>query len=41
MPPNVDYHCTYAIEWVEINATWALTVIAAERTTLTSILNSL
>jgi hypothetical protein len=40
MPPNVGYHCTYAIEWVDIKATWALTVTTPERTTLTSILNT-
>ena len=36
LPPNGAYRCTYAIEWVTVKATWALTVTAAERAALVS-----
>ena len=38
LPPNVGYRCTYAMEWVAIKATWALTVTTPERSTLASVL---
>ncbi|MGE3448823.1 MAG: HNH endonuclease family protein [Microbacteriaceae bacterium] len=39
MPPNATYWCMYAIEWVNVKATWDLTVTSAERTTLNSVLS--
>ena len=39
-PPDQDYWCQYAIDWVRIKQTWKLTVIEAEATALSEMLNT-
>lgn len=34
MPTAIEYHCTYATEWVVIKVRWQLTIDVAERRTL-------
>jgi hypothetical protein len=40
LPTVTSFHCTYATEWVAVKARWRLSVDAAERTRLQSILGS-
>lgn len=40
LPPNSDYHCTYAAAWVAVKHKWELTVTGAEKTKLSSVLSS-
>jgi hypothetical protein len=39
-PPLTSFHCTYARAWVEVKYVWALTVTTAEKSALTSMLNT-
>ncbi len=39
-PPNHDYWCQYAQDWVTVKYFWRLTVTAAEKTTLTDMLGT-
>lgn len=39
LPPNTDYHCTYARMWVWVKHNYAATVDAAEKDALTNVLN--
>ncbi|KAH8596122.1 secreted protein-like protein [Bisporella sp. PMI_857] len=39
-PPLTSYYCTYARAWVRVKYVWALTVTSAEKTALTSMLNT-
>ncbi len=39
LPPLESYHCTYAIDWVDVKVRWSLTVTSAERDSLQFILN--
>ncbi|KAH0610676.1 uncharacterized protein H6S33_012203 [Morchella sextelata] len=39
-PPLTSYYCTYARMWVKVKSVWALSVTSAERTALTSMLNT-
>lgn len=39
-PPLSSFYCTYAKSWVQVKSYWALTVTAAEKTALTSMLNT-
>ncbi|KAL8337259.1 hypothetical protein RB601_008676 [Gaeumannomyces tritici] len=39
-PPLAAAHCTYAISWVDVKGYWGLSVTAAEKSTLTSMLNT-
>jgi hypothetical protein len=39
MPPLAANHCNYAIAWVQVKYRWRLTVDAAERTRLTTVLS--
>ncbi|QGK71793.1 DUF1524 domain-containing protein [Allosaccharopolyspora coralli] len=38
MPPNADFHCTYAAMWVGSKHKWELTVSDAEKAKLTEVL---
>ncbi len=38
MPPNADFHCTYAAMWVGSKHKWELTVSEAEKAKLTEVL---
>lgn len=39
MPPTTSYHCYYARMWVDVKHHYSLTVNAAEKTKLSSVLN--
>ncbi|KAK0704373.1 hypothetical protein B0H67DRAFT_591244 [Lasiosphaeris hirsuta] len=39
-PPLSSYYCTYARAWTQVKYTWALTITSAEKTALTSMLNT-
>ncbi|MEV0524981.1 HNH endonuclease family protein [Streptomyces sp. NPDC050439] len=39
MPPTASYHCYYARMWVDVKHHYSLTVNAAEKTKLSSVLN--
>lgn len=39
-PPLTSFHCTYARSWVQVKSTWKLSVTAAEKTALTTMLNT-
>ena len=39
-PPNSNYHCTYAKDWINIKNQWSLTVTTAEWSSLQSMLNT-
>ena len=39
-PPNHDYWCRYAEDWIAVKHFWALTVTAAEKTALTDMLET-
>ncbi|KAK3380543.1 hypothetical protein B0T24DRAFT_196802 [Lasiosphaeria ovina] len=39
-PPLSSFYCVYARSWVQVKSTWALTVTSAEKTALTSMLNT-
>lgn len=39
-PPLASFYCTYAKSWVQVKSYWALTITSAEKTALTSMLNT-
>ena len=39
-PPLTSFYCTYAGCWVRVKYVWALTVTSAEKSALTSMLNT-
>ncbi|KAK1751336.1 hypothetical protein QBC47DRAFT_351434 [Echria macrotheca] len=39
-PPLSSFYCTYARSWVQVKYKWALTVTSAEKSALTSMLNT-
>jgi len=39
-PPLSSYYCTYARMWVKVKYVWALTITTAEKSALTSMLNT-
>ncbi|KAF8470719.1 hypothetical protein BDZ91DRAFT_654343 [Kalaharituber pfeilii] len=39
-PPLTSYHCTYAKMWVRVKYVWGLSVKSAEKSALTSMLNT-
>jgi hypothetical protein len=39
-PPLASYHCTYARMWVRVKYTWALKITSAEKSALTTMLNT-
>lgn len=39
-PPLASFYCTYAKAWVQVKYTWALTITSAEKSALTSMLNT-
>ena len=39
-PPNPNYHCTYAKDWINIKNQWSLTVTSTEWSALQSMLNT-
>lgn len=39
-PPLSSYYCTYACMWVKVKSVWGLSVTAAERSALASMLNT-
>src|SRR6266511_21416 len=39
-PPNHDYWCQYAQDWIAVKRYWALTVTAGEKTALTDMLGT-
>ncbi|KAK3901772.1 hypothetical protein C8A05DRAFT_34538 [Staphylotrichum tortipilum] len=39
-PPLTSFYCTYARSWVSVKSTYALSITSAEKTALTSMLNS-
>nr|WP_246157646.1 HNH endonuclease family protein [Catellatospora sichuanensis] len=39
-PPNKDYWCTYAQQWITVKTYWKLTVTTAEKTALTDMLGT-
>ncbi|CRK44498.1 hypothetical protein BN1723_006150 [Verticillium longisporum] len=39
-PPLTSFYCTYARSWVAVKSYWALTITSAEKTALTSMLNT-
>ena len=39
-PPLSSFYCTYARSWVQVKSYWALSVTSAEKTALTTMLNS-
>jgi len=39
-PPNQAFWCTYATDWITVKAYWKLTVTAAEKAALTTMLDS-
>jgi hypothetical protein len=40
LPPNTDFHCTYARMWVWVKSTYQLTTDSAEKAKLTEVLDS-
>ncbi|KAK0647098.1 hypothetical protein B0T16DRAFT_328992 [Cercophora newfieldiana] len=39
-PPLTSFYCTYARSWVQVKYKWALSITSAEKTALTSMLNT-
>jgi hypothetical protein len=39
-PPLTSFYCTYARMWIQVKSTWALKVTSAEKSALTSMLNT-
>jgi hypothetical protein len=39
-PPLSSFYCTYAKSWVGVKYYWALTITSAEKSALTSMLNT-
>jgi hypothetical protein len=39
-PPRTAYHCTYARMWIQVKYSWALRVTSAEKSALTTMLNT-
>ena len=39
-PPLTSFHCVYARSWVQVKHAWVLSVTAAEKAALTSMLNT-
>ncbi|CAH0058087.1 unnamed protein product [Clonostachys solani] len=39
-PPLTGFYCTYAKAWVSVKTTWSLKITSAEKTALTSMLNT-
>jgi hypothetical protein len=39
-PPLTSFYCTYARSWVQVKYKWALSVTSAEKSALTSMLNT-
>ena len=39
-PPDADYHCQYAVNWITVKATWTLTATADEWTALERMLDT-
>ncbi|KAF1986511.1 hypothetical protein K402DRAFT_332267 [Aulographum hederae CBS 113979] len=39
-PPLTSYYCTYASMWVSVKSTYSLTITSAEKSALTSMLNT-
>lgn len=39
-PPLTSFYCTYAKAWVQVKYTWGLTITSAEKSALTSMLNT-
>lgn len=39
-PPATTYWCRYAVDWIEVKSTWALTVTSAEWTALVGMLDA-
>ena len=39
-PSRTNYHCTYARMWIRVKYLWSLTVTTAEKSALTSMLNT-
>ncbi|KAK1773035.1 hypothetical protein QBC45DRAFT_118431 [Copromyces sp. CBS 386.78] len=39
-PPLSSFYCTYAKSWVQVKYTWALSITSAEKSALTSMLNT-
>jgi hypothetical protein len=39
-PPLSSFYCTYAKSWVQVKSYWALSITSAEKTALTSMLNT-
>ncbi|KAK0624056.1 hypothetical protein B0T14DRAFT_536700 [Immersiella caudata] len=39
-PPLTSFYCTYAKSWVQVKYKWALSITSAEKTALTSMLNT-
>ncbi|KAL8342989.1 hypothetical protein RB598_004381 [Gaeumannomyces tritici] len=39
-PPLASFYCTYAKSWVQVKSYWQLTITSAEKTALTSMLNT-
>ncbi|WP_019818873.1 HNH endonuclease family protein [Saccharomonospora saliphila] len=38
-PPRADYHCTYAVLWIEVKHTWELTIEREEKSALEDMLD--
>jgi Protein of unknown function (DUF1524) len=39
-PPLASYHCTYARMWIQVKYTWALRITSAEKSALSTMLNT-
>lgn len=39
-PSLTSFHCTYASAWVQVKSYWALSITSAEKTALTTMLNT-
>jgi len=39
-PPLTSYHCTYARMWIKVKSVWGLTITSAEKSALTTMLNT-
>jgi hypothetical protein len=39
-PPLISFYCTYAESWIEVKSYYSLTITSAEKTALTSMLQS-
>lgn len=39
-PPQSSFYCTYAKSWVQVKSYWGLTVTSAEKSALTTMLNT-